>query len=50
MQNTYVLLHSSISGAFNHARVAQTGANRFIQKYCPDDLADAVLEQIGTLA
>jgi two-component system chemotaxis response regulator CheV len=43
----YILLHSSISGEFNHAMVRKTGANRFIQKYSPDDLATAVIDQIG---
>lgn len=47
LANTYILLHSSISGEFNQAMVARTGANRFIQKYCPDDLADAVLDEIS---
>lgn len=42
----YILLHSSISGEFNHARVKATGANRFIQKYSADDLANAVLAHI----
>jgi two-component system chemotaxis response regulator CheV len=43
----YILLHSSISGVFNVDMVRRTGANRFIQKYHPDDLANAVLEEIG---
>lgn len=43
-QDLYILLHSSISGEFNIDMVNQTGANRFIQKYDPDDLAKAVLE------
>lgn len=46
-QSLYILLHSSISGAFNHDMVAKTGANRFIQKYDPDDLATAVLDHIA---
>ncbi|MCB1785210.1 MAG: chemotaxis protein CheV [Gammaproteobacteria bacterium] len=47
MGDIYILLHSSISGEFNRDMVAKTGANRFIQKYSPDDLADAVLDQIN---
>jgi two-component system chemotaxis response regulator CheV len=42
----YILLHSSISGVFNIDMVKKTGANKFIQKYCADDLAQAVLEQV----
>jgi len=40
----YILLHSSISGEFNEDMVKKTGANRFIQKYDANDLAQAVLE------
>jgi two-component system chemotaxis response regulator CheV len=47
MQSTYILLHSSISGEFNWDMVNRTGANRFIQKYCPDDLAKAVIEHFA---
>ncbi len=46
-RSLYILLHSSISGEFNADMVKRTGANRFIQKYHPDDLAQAVLDQIG---
>jgi two-component system chemotaxis response regulator CheV len=46
LEDIYILLHSSISGEFNRDMVARTGANRFIQKYHPDDLADAVLNEI----
>lgn len=45
----YILLHSSISGQFNHDMVRKTGANRFIQKYSPDDLATAVIDEIGQI-
>jgi len=43
----YVLLHSSIGGIFNTDMVQRTGANAFVQKYHPDDLARAVLARIG---
>jgi two-component system chemotaxis response regulator CheV len=46
-QDLYILLHSSISGVFNVDMVKRTGANKFIQKYDPDDLAGAVLERIA---
>ncbi|GAB4345740.1 MAG: chemotaxis protein CheV [Gammaproteobacteria bacterium] len=45
----YILLHSSISGEFNIKMVEKTGANRFIQKYSADDLAQAVLHRIDEL-
>lgn len=43
----YILLHSSISGEFNIDMVRRTGANRFIQKYDPDELAVAVMDQFA---
>lgn len=45
----YILLHSSINGEFNVDMVKKTGANQFIQKYNPDDLAKTVLEHLGRL-
>ncbi|WP_245795430.1 chemotaxis protein [Thioalkalivibrio denitrificans] len=47
LADLYVLLHSSISGVFNVDMVKRTGANKFIQKYHPDDLALAVQERIA---
>lgn len=38
----FVLLHTSLSGMFNNALVAKVGANRFIAKFAPDELAEAV--------
>lgn len=38
----FVLLHTSLSGMFNNALVAKVGANRFLAKFAPDDLAEAV--------
>ncbi|MCF1183601.1 chemotaxis protein CheV [Marichromatium gracile] len=46
LADLYILLHSSISGEFNVDMVKRTGANKFIQKYSPDDLAEAVLERL----
>lgn len=42
----YVMLHSSLSGQFNTAMVEQAGANRFLPKFSPDELAEAVLGHI----
>ena len=39
-----VLLHSSLSGVFNEAMVANVGADRFVAKFQPDVLATAILE------
>jgi len=47
----YVLLHTSLSGVFNNALVDKVGANHFIAKFNPDDLAAAIskaLDEEGT--
>jgi len=46
LQNLYVILHTSLSGVFNHAMVQKVGANQFIPKFNADDLANAVLDAI----
>ncbi len=48
LADLYVLLHTSLSGTFNHAMVEKVGANKFIPKFKPDDLARAVLERVKT--
>ena len=42
----YILLHTSLSGVFNNAMVERVGANKFVPKYSPDELADSVLERL----
>jgi len=46
LKDLYVLLHTSLSGVFNNALVEKVGANRFIPKFKPDELASAVLEKL----
>ena len=46
MCDLYVLLHTSLSGVFNHAMVQQVGANNFIAKFNPDELATGVFEAL----
>lgn len=43
LANLYVMLHSSLSGAFNENMVKKVGADRFLAKYNPDELAEHVL-------
>ncbi|WP_455203189.1 chemotaxis protein CheV [Kaarinaea lacus] len=43
LKDLYIILHTSLSGVFNEAMVHKVGANRFIPKFNPDDLANAVL-------
>lgn len=42
----YVMLHSSLSGAFNYSMSEKVGANRFMAKFSADDLAGSVLERL----
>jgi two-component system chemotaxis response regulator CheV len=41
-----VLLHSSMSGGFNESLVEKVGANKFIAKFDPNELATAVQEMV----
>ncbi len=43
----YVLLHTSLSGVFNNAMVERVGANAFVAKYSPHELADYVLNRLN---
>jgi two-component system chemotaxis response regulator CheV len=49
LSDLYVILHTSLSGVFNNALVEKVGANKFIPKFNPDELATAVLERIHDL-
>ncbi|WAJ69431.1 chemotaxis protein CheV [Catenovulum adriaticum] len=42
LKNLKVILHTSLSGVFNHAMVEKVGADDFIAKFNPDELAGAV--------
>lgn len=46
LKDLYILLHSSLSGVFNEVMVKKVGANDFLAKFRPDDLADRVVERI----
>ena len=41
-----ILLHTSMSGTFNNALVEKVGADKFIAKFAPDDLAVTVQEML----
>ena len=44
--NLHVILHTSLSGVFNEALVEKVGANQFLAKYQPDELATMVQKQL----
>lgn len=44
LKELHVILHSSLSGQFNHDMVKRAGANAFLAKFDPDELASTVLK------
>jgi len=46
MRDMHILLHTSLSGVFNQSMVKRVGANDFLAKFRPDDLANRVIERI----
>jgi two-component system chemotaxis response regulator CheV len=43
LKGLHVILHTSLSGIFNHAMVEKVGANEFVPKFNADDLANAII-------
>ena len=46
LKDLYILLHTSLSGVFNAAMVKKVGADGFLPKFQPDDLASQVISRI----
>jgi two-component system chemotaxis response regulator CheV len=46
LNDLHVLLHSSLSGVFNEDMVRKVGANDFLAKYDPNELAKLVQERV----
>lgn len=47
LKNIEIILHTSLSGIFNQAMVKKVGANNFIAKFNPDELAKAVKQSMN---
>ncbi len=47
MQKLHIILHTSLSGVFNQAMVKKVGADDFLAKFKPDELAARVIERIN---
>lgn len=47
MNNAYIMLHTSLSGVFNKAMVDKVGADDFLAKFQPDELADRVKNRLA---
>jgi two-component system chemotaxis response regulator CheV len=50
LKDLYVLLHTSMSGGFNKVLIDKVGADAFVPKFEPDELAFAVMEKINAKA
>ncbi|MFT2091443.1 chemotaxis protein CheV [Paraglaciecola sp. 2405UD69-4] len=48
LKNLHVILHTSLSGVFNQAMVQKVGADDFIAKFHPDELASSVQKWFGS--
>lgn len=46
IKDVYIMLHTSLSGVFNKAMVQKVGADDFMAKFSPDELAERVMEII----
>lgn len=46
LEDLHIILHTSLSGVFNEAMVKKVGADNFLAKFNPDDLARRVNERI----
>ncbi len=44
LKHLYILLHTSLNGAINTERARQSGADAFLTKFVPDDLAKEVIK------
>jgi len=45
----YIMLHTSLSGVFNKAMVEKVGADDFMAKFSPDELAERVMTVVDQL-
>ncbi|MFT7128498.1 MAG: two-component system chemotaxis response regulator CheV, partial [Gammaproteobacteria bacterium] len=46
LSGLHVVLHTSLSGVFNQAMVKKVGADNFLAKFNPDQLATMVSDRI----
>ncbi|MBD1550648.1 chemotaxis protein CheV [Pseudomonas typographi] len=46
LKDLHIVLHTSLSGVFNQAMVKKVGADDFLAKFRPDDLASRVVDRI----
>lgn len=46
LRNIFIALHTSLSGVFNKSMVQKVGADQFLPKFHPDELAQMVLDSL----
>jgi Chemotaxis signal transduction protein len=49
LKDLYVILHTSLSGIFNNSLIEKVGADKFIAKFKPDELANAVIDRLKSM-
>lgn len=49
MRGLHIMLHTSLSGVFNQAMVKKVGADDFLAKFKPDELAQRVIDRLHAL-
>jgi len=49
LKDLYVMLHTSLSGVFNESMVKKVGADRFLAKFSPDELARTVSDRLKAM-
>lgn len=49
LKNLHIVLHTSLSGVFNEAMVRKVGANDFLAKFNPDELAKRVNDRVMSI-
>ncbi len=49
LSDLFVLLHTSLSGVFNHAMVERVGADDFVPKYSETELAERIAARMGAM-
>ena len=49
LNRLHIMLHTSLSGVFNQAMVKKVGADDFLAKFKPDDLAQRVIARLHLL-
>lgn len=50
LSDLYVVLSSSLSGGFNATLTEKVGANKFMSKWHPEELAQAIIDRIDVVA